>query len=266
MSNGNNNNGNPHSQIDNLINMSNIEYQYSQVFGPEWKETVGQGIKKSGSFTTLGDLGQVVTESKQIKPSILTKLLGGIEKFLPGGKTGERGEDLFSVEGAFPWLGIYGTETPGEGTQHYKATGRGGSYDEALKNAKTISQSKALFQPESQMTESPIPTEGMETVKSKLPIENILGELFKGTVGKGHEFMKQPSYARKALKKTFPKQFKTEYKTQKDNPYRYAKDEEGNRIEDEGSRYMDLLGLLIGGYIAKGAHGIGKGVYEDVIK
>jgi len=264
MANGNNNNG-AQSQMDALINMSEMDFQLSQMLGPDWKEQTGNQ-KKSGSFTTLGDLNEVITASRHTQPSFLTKLLGGLEKIIPGGKTGERGEDSYMVEGAFPWMGIYGTETPGEGTQHYKATGRGKDYFEALEQAKNISRSKALWQPESRMTEVPVEMGEMETAKSRLPIEKILGAILGGTVGKGHEFMKNPSHISKILKKTFPKQFKTKYQMQKDDSYRYAKDEEGNRIEDEGSRYEDLLALLALGYIGRGAHGIGKGIYEDVIK
>ena len=240
----NNNNGGAHSQMDDLIKMSEMEFQMSQILGPDWRELTREGQKRSGTFTTLGDLNEVITTSRHTKPSILNKLLGGLEKIIPGGKTGERGEDVYAVEGAFPWAGIYGTETPGEGTQHYKAIGRGKNYREALEQAKNISRSKALWQPESRMTEAPVEGGEMETVKSRHPIENILGALFKGTIGKGHEFMKGPSI--KTVLPGYEPTYKREYRGEKAQPVYgdYLRDEEGNRIEDVPTRYGDLLNIL----------------------
>jgi|TARA_R100000501_G_C2604422_1_gene100624 hypothetical protein len=160
MANGNNNIGGAHSQMDALIDMSEVEFQMSQIYGSNWQEQFrSQQGQKSGSFSSLGN--RVTTGERYTKPSLLNKLLGMFESVIPGGESGERGRNFYTSETAFPLTGQYGTEVPG-GTQYYKATGKGSTKSEAEKQSKEIAMLKALYQPESYMQESPVATKGMQ--------------------------------------------------------------------------------------------------------
>ena len=145
MANGNNNNGGALSQMDALIDMSDMDFEMSQIWGSDWKEQIqeqGGTLKSSGQITSLGDLNKMITSEKHIKPTILNKLMGKIEEIIPGGKTGERGKDSWLVEGAFPWANIDPAEGKGyeQGTKHFKTTGRGGNWNEAYGQAFGLSQ------------------------------------------------------------------------------------------------------------------------------